>query len=191
MTTIHRRCLEEMVDDEFAGEAGREAAFGMWLAQMQAGGYEQAMIDAVVQKTFRSYDIYDAYVFAHVIMALRAGDLAWLRVPVGATPAPDREADANNRALAALPPGFKAEVYSGVDHDGDGWIECTKGQIFQKELRPENAFILPPTTFALEVGTTRASRTYLHLKQESCLARWPYGSDSVHLLYRLDRGRPQ
>ncbi len=42
--------------------------------------------------------------------------------------------------------------------------------------------VLAGTSFPLEIGYTSASRTYLHLIQERCVARWPYGKTSLSLL---------
>jgi hypothetical protein len=42
--------------------------------------------------------------------------------------------------------------------------------------------VLAGACFPLEIGYTSASRTYLHLIQEGCVARWPYGKTSLSLL---------
>src|SRR5262245_26966814 len=80
---------------------------------MRTGTIDQSCIDAILQRHLKpdqvSYDIHDAYYYAHVLSQISAGEIVVRRVPLGVTPKPDKMVKQNNKVLSKLPHPFYAE----------------------------------------------------------------------------------
>jgi hypothetical protein len=110
-------------------------------------------------------------------------------VPLGHIPRGDAARAENQAALADLPLGFTAEVYDGAACAGDcdgsltipddlvivDEVDMAAGDRLERPARPWSQI-------PLEIGSTDASRTFLHLAESGAVARWPYGHDRVHII---------
>lgn len=127
-----------------------------------------------------------AYSRVHYLVA--TGKVAKLMVPVGATPGRDADREGNQRKLTeGLPEEFAVEVYEGNSHDGDALLSWPQGSVMPwidgygtESERPLCAW---SSDAPLEIGHTDASRTLLHLGEGGIVARWPYGSNDIWLLF--------
>lgn len=144
--------------------------------------------------------------FAAVHTQICSGEVA--QVLIGAEgldggPHEDARRAENTARLAHLPSPFHAAVDAlqhGADCDGalkwDAPIkaDAASGAVLLDACRQGVKQPVPiVATVAsgwapLEIGSTMASRTLVHLLEAGAVARWPYGSDFIHLLVR--RGGP-
>lgn len=144
--------------------------------------------------------------FATVHAQICAGEVA--QVLIGAEgldggPHSDSRRGENAAALCRLPDPFQATVDAdqrAADCDGTlKWdapikADAASGAVLLDACR--NGVKQPVPIVAtiaagwapLEIGSTMASRTLVHLLEAGAVARWPYGSDFIHLLVR--RGGP-
>jgi hypothetical protein len=140
--------------------------------------------------------------FAAVHMKICAGEIA--QVLIGASgldggPLSDSHRDGNTAKLTHLPSPFQVAVdlhQQAADQDGTlKWdapikMDSASGLVLLDACRNGVKHPVPivATVAAgwapLEIGSTMASRTLLHLLQEGAVARWPYGSDCIRLLVR-------
>lgn len=166
MSTLHERALREAVQAQ-VDVLG--APLQQVLGHHEARRYPQWLCDFVTQKRNR-WDLYDAYAFLTIYVRWRRGELVFAMVEAGAVPEADAEREVNRKTLGKLPHPFSASVEP--DCNGDG-VLIWSGPLALGE-RTESV--------PLEIGSTRSSRTLLHLEQSARgLARWPYGSTQVVL----------
>lgn len=161
---------------------------------------------AAIGQTLRSaaagWPMEQVAAFAAVHTMVCAGDVA--QVLIGASsldggPVLDSHRDENAAKLADLPAPFQAAVDAdqrGGDCDGTlKWdtpitMDAASGLVLLDSCRDAVKQPVPMVTTVaagwapLEIGSTMASRTLLHLLQEGAVARWPYGSGFVRLLVR-------
>jgi hypothetical protein len=124
------------------------------------------------------------------------------RIEVGEEPGPDDAIKSNNAKLVDLPKPFKASFDPGPRKEGDGlleWetivafgpIQCEDHGKDDKDPCPAafmKAISRKPGSIPLEVGTTKPSRTLLHLLEPPFgVARWPYNSKDIHVLVRTPK----
>lgn len=117
---------------------------------------------------------------AAVRRAVAEGLVAIARFPVGRTPSRDRDAEANAGVLTTALPGCPTVAPDrgpGARNDGTWAFPGGERQLNDRATLRVSALCVP-----LEIGGTDASRTFLHLAEDGCVARWPYGSDEVTLL---------
>lgn len=160
MQTLHERALIEVVCNAMRISEWR-GTLGSVASAARSGEYPQWFVDFVCQRARGSFDSLDAYVLGSILARYRRGELLFTKIQLGSTPLADREREANQALLRALPAPFTALVEP--DADGDGLLMWSKESV------------------ALEIGTTASSRTLMHLEFRQGLARWPYGSDSIIL----------
>lgn len=138
--------------------------------------------------------------FAAVHSLIDSGKVAVVEVDTGSPPGADKEREANAAALADLPHPFTCSVdMSQHNAAGDGMITWTEpirvtlatGLI---ERLPDGSAgpvalysVVPPGRAPLEIGSSHPSRTWLHLREDGAVARWPYGHSCVRLFLNLDR----
>ena len=137
--------------------------------------------------------------FIKVHAGLMSGQYARVEVSVGYTPGPDADRAGNAAKLRGVHHLFQAELdmrQHGADCDGSfSWgspIEVNKssglGLVTSCGTAPVNmGMTVAPGAVPLEVGTTKPSRTYLHLQQDGGLARWAYEDDRIGLLVNVER----
>lgn len=186
MTTVVEMGVKKVVDDFLRDEKFRATLYD-YLEKMKAGffGWHQ---EVFIQKwDGDKLDIYDAYSFACLHTMFGNGKIAVARVFLGLCPGKDREVSENNDKLKKLGEPFSGEFWGGTqDEDGVISVGCDipflvqnfSGQLSQK---------LFSGVFPLEVGYVSAGKIFMYLNSSRvCCARWPYGSEDVWLLHRVD-----
>lgn len=207
--TFHQRAAQDLLDhmidhpgasrlladtrQRFKLPAGHPAAFDDDYA---------AAIGQTLRSTPASWPMEQVAAFAAVHAMVCTGEVA--QVLIGAEglnggPVVDRRREENAAQLADLPDPFQAAVdadQSGAECDGTlKWdvpitMDAASGLVLLDSCRrgvkqPVSVVTTAAAGWApLEIGTTMASRTLLHLLEEGAVARWPYGSDCIRLLVR-------
>jgi hypothetical protein len=133
-------------------------------------------------------------VFAHIHSALMSGDVTEVEISTRGIPGPDSDRAGNAAKVAHLPGPFTAFVDQSQNHaDSDGYLSWDEPIKMEKSLnvsftdgvhgkQPVMCIVeLPPGSVPLEIGTTKPSRTYLHMRMDGGVARWPYGHDRITL----------
>lgn len=210
----YHNSMRQGIDHQLETSKGLAPVLYDVLRKMRSGFYDQSWVDVVVQKHYDSaYDIYDAWVFANVHTLVGIGDILYTVVGVGATPGGNNSIEENNNKLWGVsaerilvnerdepvrrfvPGMFRAKFipsYGATGSDGDGYIEWTR-KITMGSINPEtgerNRRSFPPGQALLEVGSTKATTTWLHLHQSRMLARWPYDSEYIYILKRVKAPR--
>lgn len=134
--------------------------------------------------------------FMMVHHMLMEGEVASVRIGTDGKPGPDKDRVGNQSKLDDLPGPFTAVVDpdQGTSTFGDGtlaWHETIK---MEKSLGVPHIDLatdhrapveiisdFPPGDVPLEIGTSKPSRTYMHLLNGQGVARWPYGSEYIWL----------
>lgn len=157
------------------------------LRRMETGYWSDQYVNSIGQKHHKGITLLDAWAFLEVHADLHTGKLALLYIPLGETPYPDRAVTQNQSCLDGLPLPFSAQFIpqSGGSADDDGVFKWSRPiRMIQHPLSPDRrACIAKPRTVPLEVGTTEFTKTLLHARTTG-VARWPYDSDNITLLYR-------
>ncbi|MFJ6069023.1 hypothetical protein ACIQHU_39040 [Streptomyces tendae] len=201
MTISHERGAHTVLDRLLTTEP-TAAALVRTRARLASGDhFTGGFVDAVGQMhrlTPDRWPVHQVAAFLAIHAAIGAGRYAVVHVEVGATPRPDAERAANAVALADLPEPFSAELdadQNAADEDGTiAWSEeivvtrstgvsYAAGCTGQEPLTVPN--VVRPSRVPLEVGTTKPSRTLLHLEEDGGVARWAYGSTDLHVLLNL------
>jgi hypothetical protein len=145
--------------------------------------YPSDFVNAILQKYDR-WDMLDAYVFGIIWNHYRAGHILRLDIPIGKGPGRDKEIEGNNLILSRLPGMFKAEFIPqvGCGANDDGFLEWKQPVEF-KRANDLQSITLDPWHLPLEVGSTDAVTTFHHMLLNFGVARWPYHSDKIILLY--------
>jgi len=184
--TVHERAVRRHVNNLIVTDPSVAPFLGTCLGDMLTGFYPKPFIDAVFQKPEDGPDIYDAYVFSQVVGRMALKELALLVISVGETPRKDREVEANNAILSRLAFPFVASFVGETKGDDDGYLAWAEPTLFGVESEDDptggETVVIQPARVPLEVGTTRSSRTFTHLAENGGIARWPYGSDYIHVL---------
>jgi hypothetical protein len=202
--TAHERALDKNFhrlteeNSEWASMAAETRS------RLKAGGfYAQDIVDASFQKWSGDKDItlVEAFGFLLVWTHYLKGEIACCHVPMPRGPARDHEVALNQSLLDQLPDGFRAtfspEKGASARDDGSFTIEKDIGLrrvIFDPETgseRSESWFLDSDRELALEVGTTRVSRTLLHLRSGNGVARWPYEYDRIVVMVATTPLRPK
>ena len=154
--------------------------------------YEPELVDAIFQKWDRfPLTIEDAYGFLLVYCDMMIGQIRIARVHVGFRPGADKDVAGNQaKLLAGLQPQFGASFWGGAgDHDGDfawhdhlhlgGYINVNGVLVDGPEVT------VPAGNLALEVGYQEVGKTFSMLREQRGVARWPYDSEDIWVLYRV------
>lgn len=195
--TLHERIAETSMEDyvgrdpawlSFLYGFGKELAEGRW-----SDGYADVIGEGCPG---RRLPLHQVHAMVMVNSFIHDGDVMVARIHVGTTPGPDKAIKDNNRKLKHLPRPFRAFFSPGPRKDGDGvlsWdepvvfdpIACRGDETGPCEASAKQAVVIARGAVPLEVGSTRPSRTYMHLLERSfAVARWPYGSEFVFVLHR-------
>jgi len=154
-----------------------------YLEKMKAGFFKNL---SVFGQHFRGFDLVDAMIFSRLHTRMCNGEILSAEIEVGHEPVADRYEKENNEFLKSLPYPFSAKFLNGPGGYCDGWFYWEK-PVFVGVKKPDDDKIieeqLMPRYCQLEVGYTQLSRTFFHLFEEGCLARWPYHSNIITLLY--------
>jgi hypothetical protein len=149
--------------------------------RIRSGEYPSWFVDFVEQRSRGEVDVYSAHCIAALYGDWQAGRLVKMTIDVRAKPLSDRCREENARVLEALPRPFSAVLAPGAD--GDGTLSWSEPVTMQSDREGGE---VAPSSAMLEVGTTSASRTLLHMRRAGALARWPYGSREIIVLCAVD-----
>jgi hypothetical protein len=161
------------------------------IKRMRSGFYKEEHIDLICQKweRFKNFDIYDAYPFIQVHIALCSAEILCARLYVGGGPAPDKDVERNNQLLhSALGHPFSGEFWGGTQGE-DGYIEVHEPVEFDMKNLQTGELVTRRFSgrFPLEAGYISAAKTQHYLLgPQARLARWPYGSPEIWLLTHID-----
>lgn len=187
--TVHEQAMEQAAMDAVREDpSGWGARLSTTVVKLTDGYYDKTLQDVIFQHHWRTKITLDvAYAFTIIHEAIFNGDVVFVRIPVGTVPSSDSSTERNNGALQKISAPFKAR-FSGGPGDQDGSLSWSAPIDAVSAATPKlDTVVVPPGSAPLEVGTTKASRTWLHLAQERCLARWPYGLDRIVLLVVLNK----
>jgi hypothetical protein len=207
--TFHQRAAQDLLD-RMLDHPGASRLLADTRQRFKLSADHPATFDddyaAAIGQTLRSvpagWPMEQVAAFAAVHTMVCAGEVA--QVLIGASgldggPVLDSHRDENAAKLAELPAPFQAAVDAaqrGGDCDGTlKWdapitMDAASGLVLLASCRDAVKHPVPIVATAaagwapLEIGSTMASRTLLHLLQEGAVARWPYGSDCIRLLVR-------
>lgn len=193
MTTYHERGL--VASFERALESAPELAASLIKVRKRIREYDPKVVDFVVQKQ-RNMTLEETYAFSIVWHWFNSGQFYLASIPVGSTPFSDNQLELNQKALTELPEkGFRTKVWCGsYECDGEfswdfdigltSFVKSGKGTCdcgCKSSKRVPKVKTFAPASAPLEIGSTCASRSLLHLQQSRSLARWAYGHDEILL----------
>lgn len=166
-----------------------------YAAKMNRRVWSYEYLSIFTQNSVQSkvYHVEDAYFFMQLHADLYQRKLALASIYIGEAPYFDRENADNNQALSRLwypfAADFVAQVGSGANDDGTfEWREPIVMQVVSEDKTGlYDEVLVRPNTISLEVGRTSGWRTLLHVRQHGAVARWPYGSKSIYVLYRIEQ----
>lgn len=163
-------------------------ALSKTMNRMNAGFHPKWFLDAVVQKPWGVYDLHDAYVFANLNAMDAAGSLQHVAVEVGAGPFRDLEESRNATVLANAPDlDVGVDCQHGGGADDDGWVRFTPAFVSNPTVEPGiRKWLSSHPGLPLEIGYTKASKTFMHMARFRGVARWPYGHTRLFLLMLSD-----
>lgn len=199
--THHERMADRLLDDMLYSPAAASA-----LAQARRhlrGGVVEAEAVERIGQTHKGPSKWwpsQAAAYLRIFTGLTSGEFAQVLIPVGSAPGLDSERQANQTALDALHPAFRASVDTAQDHaDADGQVSWGASITVDQSTGvgvPEAAGVRPGTRPAvvpsggvpLEIGYTMPSRTLHHLLLNGGVARWPYHHHHLCLFVNLQPG---
>lgn len=201
MTTIHEfmagQSLERFQEDTDGLGVLLQAQKGL-----REGRWNDEYLDAIGQYPHispSSWPMEQVAAFIETHVMILGGSVAEVLISVGKGPHRDADREGNAAALARLPHPFRAVVnmtQNNAERDGNLFWDCPipvtlwTGLI---ERRPDGSthplpvrFAIEPGRAALEIGSTKPSRTLAHLVRSGTLARWPYGRTRLRLFVNLN-----
>ncbi|GHC72270.1 hypothetical protein GCM10007079_05370 [Nocardiopsis terrae] len=194
---MHEDVALDQAKDWLKDPEGQKALINIFEGFME-GRWSQEYIRAIGQDYRlepRQWPIEQICSFALMHSYLMEGILRSVQIGVGETPSGDRYRVENSDALSNLPRPFRATVdLNQRNGDQDGWLEWDE-PIYVERSTGVAYFLCPedvpgplylvekakPGRVPLEIGTTKASRSVLHVIQDAGVARWPYESERIHL----------
>lgn len=195
MTTTAQRALEDIVNERMM-DPEYTTTVATYLRKINSGEVDELLVNSIVQRDPRSgpISIYDAHVFMNIWIMIWQGQVVGFSIPIGVEPSRDHCIEDNNRKLKNLPQGFVAsfDPDRGRGADNDGFMEWTKeigahSDYEDDDGRAQNRTVwIPPRRVVLEVGTTAAAKTMMHLGFQGAVCRWPYGSKNALVLINLE-----
>jgi len=180
MKTFHENLIKVWTENYLINNNGGGRVLVECLKMMRDQQYTD--LDSIHQKSAHlEHTIYDAYAFCQMRCLIASSDVLRFTVDVGCDPYSDRQIALNNAALSDLPAPFTAlfRPEAGRGANSDGHLEWDKK--IMAFVYDGTGMQVDPISIPLEVGTTLASRTLVHVYQDRGVARWPYGSDKIHV----------
>jgi hypothetical protein len=201
-TTVHRQALEKAVDKWAEKDPARWARIAQYRRLLlENRECEPWLLQFIVQKGWGTIDLYDAFTCMMVRDAWLFGRIAITRIAVHATPMDDALVAENQAAIMSeMPDPFAAKVVCergrGAESDGNlAWDKSIRANVIPSSshsptcpvaCRPKvEDVLIAPGTAPLEIGSTEASRTLMHLAADRSLARWAYGSEEIVLAHTM------
>lgn len=190
MSTLHELAAERayeyhMSDPDFV------TMFQQFLGEVDDHVYDDILPALGIDQRARGNHA-QMYAAWRVVTELAIGWITATCIYVGHPPAPDRERDVNRERLARLPHPFIAHVDTTQFYaEQDGTLEWTEPiQLGHWDIGEDGSptwtyRTLEPGLGALEIGSTKASKTLHHVMLNAGgVARWPYGEERIHHLVR-------
>jgi hypothetical protein len=203
MRTLHERMAGSLLDQMLYSPSAAQA-LAQTRQDLRGDRIPAAYRDRIGQTLRRAayWPPVQAAAFLRVHTGLMSGEFAVSLLEVGEIPLADAARGANAERLKRLHPAFSARLnadQAGADADGElCWTQAIRAQrstgstSTQTDAGRTRAEIgpceIPPGCVPLEVGATLPSRTLLHLVKHGGVARWPYESTVVALLWNAQSG---
>jgi len=159
--------------------------------------YPESYVDIMGQKWREQYDLYDAFAFSQINLAITEGKIALFQIPIEVEPFPDKEIEKNNAALENLKYPFSGKFYGGTQ-GADGYIHWDLPINALLRVEEKISFVVVESltdekgrhaTCPLEVGYIPFAKTFHYLRKVWLgtgpipgLARWPYGQNKITVL---------
>lgn len=193
--TAHEDAASALLDELLAMPDGNATLMKYQLG-IRDERYDRDLVDAIGQQHFspRNWPLEQVAAFSHVYSGLMGGVIARTIIGCDGEPHADRRRDTNAAILGNLPAPFVAHLdMDQRNADDDGLLEWTEPIIVEKSTGaafmdpygatyPLQTFItVQPGSVPLEVGSSKASVTMMHIGLFRGVARWPYGHKQIHL----------
>lgn len=194
MTSTHIEAAGAPLDRFLDDPAGAQALL-IYRDGIKSGRYGDTA-DVIGQQHWRnSWPMEQIACFGIVYSELCSGGTAQVQISAGGPPGEDADREGNQTLVADLLGPFEAEVFEYQNcEDQDGvlrWSEPIQMEVATGKgivhpdgtTQPEIVVReIPPGSAPLEIGTSFASNTLMHLRRNRAVARWPYGHDRIRLL---------
>ena len=168
--------------------------------KLNAGLYEQWLVNAFAQDFYYDFDVVDAYLWGLFWAELLTGELLFTRINIDHEPGSDKGKH-NEEILTDLEnhPFFDTETDEEIrvsatwvnsNDVGDGnfrWKGAVKFNQCEGALNKVKTVEVQNGNVMLEVGYTKSTTTMLHLLESTGLARWPYNSTEIIVFVRQRR----
>ena len=188
-TTLHEAAAKHLLQRWQAVPEGRDALAAIMdgLAEKRWSRPYMRAIGAVFRapSSSRGWPLEQVAAFGELHARICKGLVGRALIGVEGRPGRDADREGNAVKLADLPPPFRAAVNPDqnlADQDGFlSWstpIEVEAGSV---------CVTVPPGRVPLEIGSTKPSRTLLHVAMDHGVARWPYASEDIHLFVNLGK----
>ncbi|MGW5529489.1 hypothetical protein [Streptomyces xanthochromogenes] len=198
--TLHEE-IAELTLDNILSNAQAAAVLAEWRRRFKEDEFDPRAVARIgqSQRHPQYWPLEQVAAFLQVHAGLMAGLYAHVEVSVGSTPGPDADRVGNAARLLGVHRLFRARLdmsQNGADYDGwfswDNFIEANRssglGLVTSCGTSPVNmGLTVAPGGVPLEVGTTKASRTYMHLHQDGGVARWAYDDARILVLLNVER----
>lgn len=198
--TLHEEMAEDLLDDVLS-EPRAASVMADWRRRFKADDYDPQYVARIgqTQRQPAYWPLEQVAAFVAVHAGLMSGRFAHVEVSVGNSPGSDADREGNAAKLRGTHRLFHAELdmhQNGADCDG--WLSWNTpiglnrssglGLVTPCGTSPvEMSMHVEPHGVPLEVGSSKPSRTYLHLLQEGGVARWAYGDDHIYVLLNAER----
>jgi hypothetical protein len=198
--TLHEEIAEELLDDVLSTPRAA-AVLADWRRRFKEDDYDPQYVASIgqTQRKPAYWPLEQVAAFVAVHAGLMSGKYAHVEVSVGNSPGPDADRAGNASKLRGTHHLFHAELdmhQNGADCDGwlswDTPIDVNKssglGLVTPCGTNPvQMGMRVEPHGVPLEVGSSKPSRTYLHLLEEGGVARWAYDDDRLYVLLNVER----
>lgn len=189
--TLHEDGAEDVLRQDVLNDArGVGDALAQYADGRMRGRWASEYHDALGQPyTGKWLDVPQTWMWLRVHSMIDNGRVGLATVALEAVPARDRDRDVNARVLAALPFPFDAQLdleqRAGDDDGTVTWCQTVWGATGDGRGGHRQVECPGPRAVPLEVGACLPSRVILHLIRAGGVARWPYGSSTMHVLSGL------
>ncbi len=188
--------IRHMMLNRIANEPGWGALIGDVISKLLSEHFDRAYVETFGQfnERWNSITPEDAYSFALLHADAMQGKLCKFQIQVGCGPYANADVDENQNILNGLPYPFKGVFTpeSGCSAQSDGTLEWTEPIVAPSYDADTNTFELvelPPGDLMLEVGTTRFLTSFVHIKYDMGIARWPYNHNYITCYAPIERGK--
>jgi hypothetical protein len=160
-----------------AMENPEEAKGLLWMRQaIKDGRWNSDGLHEALGQPFGGWKPGQVLAMSYLIDYVASGRVARCKVEVGQEPSFDSHRALNAFALDEVAAPFTAELDVEQNNgDSDGSVSWSTPITLNRGLDGDVATVGPQEHVPLEVGSTCASRTWLHLFEGGSVARWPYG----------------